>query len=66
MLFGFSSIELESLPERSDGLLVGKALGLRPENETAGEVRSGQVRIEIQRLGQCHIGILAQPLPVGL
>ena len=53
-------IEFERFSERADRLRVWKTLGLGPQDETAGEVRLGQVWIQIQCLCQRDVGVLAE------
>ncbi len=59
-------IELKGFLERSDGLLVRKSLRLRPQNEAAGEVRLGEVWLQIQCLGQRDVGVVAKALAFAL
>jgi hypothetical protein len=49
--------ERQRFLERSDRVLVRKSLRLRPQNEAAGEVRLGKVRIQIQCLCQGDVRV---------
>jgi hypothetical protein len=53
-------IEFQGSLERSDGLLVRKSLGLRPQDDAAGEVRLGEVRLQVQCFRQRDVGVLAK------
>jgi len=62
MRFVRAGIEVQRSLERLDGLLVRESFCLRPQDQPAGEVRLGQVGIQIEGFGEGNIGVFLECL----